>query len=85
MYFTVWNWGLETTKNMDIHDLVSYMYIVTDVPHMVLCYHLNSVLTPLQAIGILIWYVVNEIVDNEEEKWYKFSRASLITVITEVM
>lgn len=43
-----------------------------------------SILTPLQAIGILIWYVVREIVENEEEKWYKFSRASLIMVLTQV-
>lgn len=44
----------------------------------------NSILTPIQAIGILIWYIVSEIVDNEEEKWYKYSRASLIMVLTQV-
>ena len=43
-----------------------------------------SVITPLQAIGILIWYIVNEIINNEEEKWYKYSRASLIMVLTQV-
>ena len=43
-----------------------------------------SVLTPLQAIGILIWYIVNEITDNEEGEWYRFSATSLITVLTEV-
>ena len=43
-----------------------------------------SILTPLQAIGILIWYIVREIIENEEEKWYKYSRASLIMVLTQV-
>jgi len=46
---------------------------------------LYSVLTPLQAIGILLWYVIREIVDNEDETWYKYSRASLIMVLTQVM
>ena len=45
---------------------------------------IHSVLTPLQAFGILIWYFVNEITDKEEGKWYKFSTTSLITVLTEV-
>ena len=54
------------------------------MPHMVLLYLIHSILTPLQAIGILIWYVVREIMENEEEKWYKYSRASLIMVITQV-
>ena len=43
-----------------------------------------SILTPLQAIGILIWYIVREIIENEEEKWYRYSRASLIMVLTQV-
>ena len=43
-----------------------------------------SILTPLQAVGILIWYIVREIIDNEEEKWYRYSRASLIMVLTQV-
>lgn len=46
------------------------------------CYY--SILTPLQASGILIWYIVREISENEEEKWYKFTRGSLFTVLTEV-
>lgn len=41
------------------------------------------ILTPIQAVGILIWYIVSEIIDNEEEPWYKFSRASLIMVLTQ--
>ena len=45
---------------------------------------IHSVLTPLQAFGILIWYFVNEITDKEEGEWYKFSTSSLITVLTEV-
>ena len=61
---------------MDIHSIVSFM------PYMVLC---ASVLTPLQAIGILIWYVVREIIENEEEEWYKFSRASLLMVLAQVV
>ena len=52
------------------------------MPYMVLC---ASVLTPLQAIGILIWYVVREIIENEEEEWYKFSRASLLMVLAQVI
>ena len=54
------------------------------IPYIVL-YHIYSVLTPLQAFGILIWYFVNEITDKEEGEWYKFSATSLITVITEVL
>ena len=46
---------------------------------------LCSVLTPLQAIGILLWYIILEIVDNEDETWYKYSRGSLIMVLTQVM
>ena len=45
---------------------------------------IHSVLTPLQAFGILIWYFINEITDKEEGEWYKFSTTSLITVLTEV-
>ena len=43
-----------------------------------------SILTPLQAIGILIWYIINEITNNEEGEWYRFSTTSLTTVLTEV-
>ena len=46
-------------------------------------HRLYSVLIPLQAIGILIWHIVGEI--ETEEKWYKFSKVSLITVVTQVM
>ena len=46
---------------------------------------LYSVLSPLQAIGILLWYIIREIVDNEDETWYKYSSASLIMVLTQVI
>ena len=42
-----------------------------------------SILIPLQATVILIWYIVNEITKDEEE-WYKFSSTSLIMVLTQV-
>ena len=66
---------------MGDNDLVSESIIVP----IFFMIHIYSVLTPLQAIGILIWYIVNEIINNEEEKWYKYSRASLIMVLTQVI
>ena len=51
--------------------------------YMVIILHC-SILTPLQAVGFLMWYVVIKIVDDEEEKWYKFSTSSLIMVLTQV-
>ena len=48
-------------------------------------YFFCSILTPLQAVCILIWYIVREIIENEEEKWYRYSRASLIMVLTQVV
>lgn len=47
-------------------------------------YPFCSILTPIQAVGIIIWYIVNEIINNDEEKWYKYSRGSLIMVLTQV-
>ena len=50
-----------------------------------MCVCVHSVITPLLAVGIIGWYIVNEIINNDEEKWYKYSRASLIMVLTQVL
>ena len=81
MVLLVWNRRLETSADMGVDNIVSNHSL-----HQVLLllYYHDSILTPIQAIGILIWYIVNEIVNNEDEPWYKFSRASLIMVLTQV-
>ena len=43
-----------------------------------------SIVCPIQAFGILIWYIVYEIVENDDEKWYKFTRGSLLMVLSQV-
>ena len=43
-----------------------------------------SLLIPLQATVILIWYIVNKITKDDKEEWYKFSSTSLIMVLTQV-
>ena len=82
---TVWYGGLETTPNLDNHNLVSsinsYFVAIYGIDFIFILY---SILIPLQAIGILIWYVIDEIIKDEEEKWYGLSRTSLLMVLTQV-
>ena len=45
-------------------------------------YCVYSVISPIQAVVILLWYYTWEIVDEDE--WYKFTGESLIMVFSQV-
>ena len=44
---------------------------------------------PIEGIGMLIWWVVDEIINNSDpyypnQPWWEFTPTSLITIVTQV-